>query len=152
VQKVREQPRRVLESIPGITLEALNESDMCCGSAGVYNITHNERSMLILDRKMANIEATEADVSLTGNPGCLLQLDYGRRAVRSRKPVLHPVQMLDAAYRAERLQSGEPANFRGVDSGDKLKTKGGRVVAIAADGRTRVVLVGRRSKSLGRKA
>jgi glycolate oxidase iron-sulfur subunit len=144
VQKVREQPRRVLEAIPGITLEVLNESDMCCGSAGVYNITHNERSMLILDRKMANIEATEADVSLTGNPGCLLQLDYGRRAVHSHKPVLHPVQVLDAAYRADRLQSGSAASFQGVDAGDRLKTRGGRVVAIAADGRTRVVLVGRK--------
>ena len=126
----------------------LNESDMCCGSAGVYNMTHNERSMLILDRKMANIEATEADVSLTGNPGCLLQLDYGRRAVRSHKPVLHPVQVLDAAYRADRLQSGSAANFQGVDAGDRLKTRGGRVVAIAADGRTRVVLVGRKGRGV----
>ena len=60
--------RRVLELIPGVELAPLNESDMCCGSAGMYNLTHNERSMLILDRKMANIEATDADVSLAGNP------------------------------------------------------------------------------------
>src|SRR5205823_7557739 len=44
-QKVREQPRRVLEAIPGVQLESLRESDMCCGSAGVYNLTHNERSI-----------------------------------------------------------------------------------------------------------
>jgi glycolate oxidase iron-sulfur subunit len=144
VQKVREQPRNVLNAIPGIQMEPLNESDMCCGSAGVYNITHNERSMLILDRKMANIEATKADVSLTGNPGCMLQLDYGRRAVRSRKPVLHPVQLLDAAYRAGRLQSGTPATFQGIDDGVTLRTRRGRVVAIAADGRTRVVLGSRK--------
>jgi hypothetical protein len=120
---------------------------MCCGSAGVYNITHNERSMLILDRKMANIEATDADVVLAGNPGCLLQLDYGRRASGSDKAVLHPVQVLDAAYRAARIQSRQPANFAGVDSGDKLRTRKGRVVAIAADGRTKVALSARKRKT-----
>jgi glycolate oxidase iron-sulfur subunit len=146
VQKVREQPRRVLESIPGVRVEELNESDMCCGSAGVYNITHNERSMLILDRKTANIEAAGADVTLAGNPGCLLQLDYGRRSVGSGKAVLHPVQVLDAAYRAERLRTGQAAKFEGVDAGDRLRTREGRVVAIAADGRTRVVLAGRKGK------
>ena len=113
---------------------------MCCGSAGVYNLTHNERSMKILDRKMANIEATDADVVVTGNPGCLLQLDYGRRVVGSDKPVLHPVQVLDAAYRAGRAASGEPAHFEGVDSGEHLRTRRGRTVALAANGVTRVVL------------
>ncbi|MEO8287291.1 MAG: (Fe-S)-binding protein [Chloroflexota bacterium] len=142
VQKVREEPVRVLESIPGVALQPLKESDMCCGSAGVYNLTHNDRSMLILDRKMTNIEATDAEVVLTGNPGCLLQLDYGRRTVGSDKAVLHPVQVLDAAYRASRLQSGRPARFIGVDPGDSLKTRSGRVVAVAADGRTRVVMGG----------
>ncbi|MGA7731948.1 MAG: (Fe-S)-binding protein [Chloroflexia bacterium] len=151
VQKVREQPRRVLESIPGVELQPLQESDMCCGSAGVYNITHNDRSMLILDRKMANIETTEADVVLTGNPGCMLQLDYGRRASRSRKPVLHPVQLLDAAYRSARLQSNTPARFQGVDPGHNLRTRTGRVTAIAADGRTHVVLTRRKPTVDGRR-
>lgn len=143
-QKIREQPKRVLQSLPGIQLEPLKESDMCCGSAGVYNLTHNERAMLILDRKMENIEATEADIVVTGNPGCLLQLDYGRRATRSRKPVLHPVQLVDAAYRANRLQTGKPANFVGVDSGSKLRTRRGNVTAVAVDGRTKVVLTKRK--------
>jgi glycolate oxidase iron-sulfur subunit len=142
-QKVREEPVRVLEAVPGVTLSPLKESDMCCGSAGVYNLTHNERSMHILDRKMANINATDAAVVLAGNPGCLLQLDYGRRATSSDKAVLHPVQILDAAYRAARLQSGRPAHFTGVDPGDTLRTPSGKVVAIAADGRTRVELDGR---------
>jgi len=145
-QKIREEPVRVLESVPGISLSPLNESDMCCGSAGIYNLTHNERSMQILDRKMANIEASDAKVVLAGNPGCLLQIDYGRRAASSDKAVLHPVQILDAAYRAGRLKSGRPAHFTGVDSGQTLRTRHGRVVAIAADGRTRVVLSGRNVK------
>jgi glycolate oxidase iron-sulfur subunit len=146
-QKVREQPVRVLESVPGVELQPLKESDMCCGSAGIYNLTHNERSMKILDRKMTNIEATEADVVLTGNPGCLLQLDYGRRAAGSDKPVLHPVQVLDAAYRASRIAEGRPARFVGVDSGENLRTRKGRVVAVAADGRTRVPLAKRARRS-----
>jgi hypothetical protein len=124
---------------------------MCCGSAGVYNLTHNERSMRILDRKMSNIEATDADVVLAGNPGCLLQLDYGRRSFGSDKPVLHPVQVLDAAYRAGHTASGRPARFVGVDSGEKLRGRGGRVFAIAADGRTRVPLaVARRRRGAKR--
>jgi glycolate oxidase iron-sulfur subunit len=145
VQKVRKEPVSVLESVPGLEIAPLNESDMCCGSAGVYNITHNERSMLILDRKMENIEASESDVVLTGNPGCLLQLDYGRRTTNSDKPVLHPVQVLDAAYRAGRAASNSPARFIGVDSGEKLRGKGCYTYAIAADGTTRVLLAKRRS-------
>src|SRR5690242_13608789 len=112
---------------------------MCCGSAGIYNLTHNDRSMKILDRKMSNIKASNSDLVLAGNPGCLLQLDYGRRSVNSEKPVLHPVQVVDAAYRAERLASGRPARFVGVDAGDKLR-KGRRVLAVAADGKTRVTM------------
>jgi hypothetical protein len=95
---------------------------------------------------MQNIEASDSDVVLAGNPGCLLQLDYGRRASDSDKPVLHPVQVLDAAYRASRMTAGSPAHFVGVDSGERLRTRGGRVVAVAADGRTRVVM-GRKARS-----
>jgi glycolate oxidase iron-sulfur subunit len=134
-QKVREQPVRVLSSVPGLTLAPLAEADMCCGSAGVYNLTHNERSMRILDRKMSNIEASGAEVVLAGNPGCMLQLDYGRRATDSPAQVLHPVQVVDAAYRA-----GRRTRFAGVDSGERLRTRRGQVVAIAADGVTRVRL------------
>jgi glycolate oxidase iron-sulfur subunit len=136
-QKVREEPVDVLRSI-GVDLAPLKESDMCCGSAGVYNLTHNDRSMLILDRKMDHIEATDADIVLTGNPGCLLQLDYGRRAAASDKPVLHPVQVVDAAYRAERARTGQPARFSGIPSGDDLRTRAGKMLAIAANGRTKV--------------
>lgn len=148
-QKVKKEPVAVLNAVPGLELVPLNESDMCCGSAGVYNVTHNERSMLILDRKMDNIEATAAEVVLTGNPGCLLQLDYGRRAVGSDKPVLHPVQVLDASYRAGRASSGNSARFVGVDSGEHLHTRGGRVVAVAANGKTRVAFGRRKGRSAG---
>lgn len=136
-QKVRKEPVEVLESVRGLQLAPLKESDMCCGSAGVYNLTHNERSMQILDRKMENIEATDADVVLAGNPGCLLQLDYGRRTSGSDKPVLHPIQVLDAAYRTGHAASGSKARFVGVDGGEKLRRRG-RTYAVAADGKTKV--------------
>lgn len=147
-QKVRKEPVEVLEAVPGVELAPLKESDMCCGSAGVYNLTHNERSMQILDRKMENIEASGGDMVLAGNPGCLLQLDYGRRATGSAKPVLHPVQVVDASYRAARLASGKPARFVGIDPGDNLRTRAGRVVAIAADGKTRARMTGNGSRLL----
>jgi glycolate oxidase iron-sulfur subunit len=92
--------------------------------------------MRILDRKMGNIEASGAEVVLAGNPGCMLQLDYGRRASGTAAQVLHPVQVVDAAYRAQ----GNQARYVGVDSGQRLRTRRGQVVAIAADGVTRVRL------------
>jgi glycolate oxidase iron-sulfur subunit len=144
-QKVKKEPvERVLGAVKGLEVVPLKESDWCCGSAGVYNITHNERSMQILDRKMENIESTDADVVLAGNPGCMLQMDYGRRAHASDKPVLHPVQVIDAAYRATRgeRRGSRDGRFVGVDSGRKLRTRRGRVVALAADGKTKVRLQG----------
>src|SRR5579884_1225889 len=100
-QGVRRQPRQVIRQIPGIEFVELKESDWCCGSAGIYNLTHRERASRILDRKLANIAATEADVVLTGNPGCLLQLDAGVKRAGIKAKVLHPTQLLDQAYRAK---------------------------------------------------
>jgi len=99
-QGVKRQPRKVINQIPGIEFVEMRESDWCCGSAGIYNITHPERAAEILDRKLQNIAATEAEVVLTGNPGCLLQLEAGVRRAGMKTKVLHPTQLLDAAYRA----------------------------------------------------
>jgi len=106
-QGVRRQPRMVINRIPGVELVEMKESDWCCGSAGIYNITHPERAKQILDRKVANIAATDADAVLTGNPGCLLQLAAGVRQAGLKTKVLHPTQVLDAAYRAERKKREE---------------------------------------------
>ncbi|MBI3953587.1 MAG: (Fe-S)-binding protein, partial [Chloroflexi bacterium] len=97
-QGVSSQPRRVLQAIPGLQLAELRESDWCCGSAGVYNITHPERSQGLLRRKLDNIAATGADIVVTGNPGCLLQLQQGLRGQPTR--ALHITELLDEAYRA----------------------------------------------------
>jgi glycolate oxidase iron-sulfur subunit len=100
-QGVKRQPRKVIAQIPGIEFVEMAESDWCCGSAGIYNITHPEKAGDILERKLKNIAATEADVVLTGNPGCLLQLEAGVKAAGISTQVLHPTQLLDAAYRGD---------------------------------------------------
>lgn len=94
-QQVWKQPRQVIQSIPGVELVPLPESEWCCGSAGVYNVTHYEMAMKILDRKMNNVAKTGADVLLTCNPGCLLQLGFGVREKGLPMEVKHIVELLD---------------------------------------------------------
>jgi glycolate oxidase iron-sulfur subunit len=93
-QRVRSAPRALLRAIPGLRLVELAESDVCCGSAGVYNLLEPEIAGTLLQRKLDRIDATGADVVVTGNPGCLLQLRMGLaargRAVRAH----HPVELL----------------------------------------------------------
>jgi len=100
-QKVVVQPQQVLGAIPGVELVPLPEADWCCGSAGVYNITQPETSMRLLDRKMANIGKAGAQVVVSGNPGCTIQLIHGASRHGSGLEVAHPVSLLAAAYRAE---------------------------------------------------
>jgi glycolate oxidase iron-sulfur subunit len=94
-QHVWEQPKKVIKSVPGVDLLNLPEAEWCCGSAGIYNITHYDMSMKVLDRKMSNIENTDADLVLTANPGCLLQLAYGVREKNLPMEVKHVVELLD---------------------------------------------------------
>ena len=101
-QGVREQPRSLLSLIPGIELVELEEPDWCCGSAGIYNITHPEMADRLLARKMDHVRQAEPDVVATGNPGCILQIQQGIRRGGSEIEVLHPVELLDRAYRLKR--------------------------------------------------
>ena len=100
-QGVSDAPRALLKAIPDLDLVELHESDWCCGSAGIYNITQPEMSMKLLDRKMGNIKKTGVEVIATGNPGCAVQIQFGGRRGGESFTVLHPVQLLAAAYRAE---------------------------------------------------
>jgi len=100
-QKVSEPPRQVLRSIPGLELVELAESDWCCGSAGIYNITQPEMSMRLLDRKMGNVRNTGVELVATGNPGCSIQLEHGGSRDGQPIEVVHPISLLAAAYRAE---------------------------------------------------
>jgi glycolate oxidase iron-sulfur subunit len=103
-QKVVNQPRQVLAGIPGLTVKELPESNWCCGSAGIYNITQPEQSQKLLKRKLANLEQTKSPVVATSNPGCHLQLANGLKACsgHSCHEVTQPVSLLAQAYRAER--------------------------------------------------
>lgn len=93
-QRVREAPRALLRAIPGLRLVELAESDLCCGSAGVYNLMEPEIAGRLLDRKLERIAATGAGVVVTGNPGCLLQLRMGLTARGLPVRALHPVELL----------------------------------------------------------
>jgi glycolate oxidase iron-sulfur subunit len=99
-QKVRQQPRQLLGRIPGLKLVPLKEADWCCGSAGIYNITNQEMAGTLLERKMQHIVASGADTIATGNPGCMMQIALGARERGLHLRIVHPVQLLDEAYRA----------------------------------------------------
>src|SRR6266496_3196392 len=102
-QKVKQQPRDLLNAIPGLNMVNLKEADWCCGSAGIYNITNQELASELLERKMNNIRATGASVIATGNPGCMMQIALGARRRGIEIEVVHPVQLLDQAYQAAGL-------------------------------------------------
>jgi glycolate oxidase iron-sulfur subunit len=99
-QKVKQQPREILNAIPGLTMVNLKEADWCCGSAGIYNITNQEMASQLLERKMNNIIATGTSVVATGNPGCMMQIAFGAQQRGIEIEVVHPVQLLDEAYQA----------------------------------------------------
>ncbi len=105
-QGVRTQPRDLLRRIPGIEMIELPDADRCCGSAGIYNITQPEMSARILEEKIANIAGTGAEVVATGNPGCILQIRAGLLAKNLSVRVVHPVELLDQAYRRWKAEDG----------------------------------------------
>jgi glycolate oxidase iron-sulfur subunit len=116
-QRVREQPRAVLRSIPELEVVDIPEAAICCGSAGIYNMVMPHPASELGNRKAANIRSVEPDIVVTANPGCLLQIgkhlaapamggsvadgraQEGTRPDRAGLPLLHPVQLLDASIR-----------------------------------------------------
>ena len=94
---MRAQPRELLAMIPNLEIVPLVESEMCCGSAGTYNITQPEMAMRLLERKMKNIAATGATTVVTGNPGCMMQLLLGAQKFNVPVVIKHPVEILDEA-------------------------------------------------------
>ncbi len=98
-QKVRQEPRTILKAIPGIQFVELAESDFCCGSAGIYNLLYPEVAQKFLDRKIERIKETGAEVVVSGNPGCSLQIEKGLRERGLDIRVLHLVELLDWSYR-----------------------------------------------------
>jgi len=97
-QKVRVAPRTLLGNIPGLELREMQVPDLCCGSAGIYNVMNTGMSLALLRKKMDAVNATGAQWIITANPGCMLQLTAGVRKFGRGQKVLHVVEALDRAY------------------------------------------------------
>jgi Fe-S oxidoreductase len=104
-QRVRSQPRNLLKSIPGLQFKEMDGSDRCCGSAGIYNITHPGMSQHLLKEKMQSVAATQAEAVIAPNPGCMLQLRYGSQQYGPEVKVYHLMDLLDRAYSAAESSS-----------------------------------------------
>ena len=102
-QGVRAEPRRLLQGIPGLELREIAEAELCCGSAGIYNILNPEPARELGDRKAANIVATGAQVLVTANPGCLMQVTSAIERSGHAMRMAHTVEVLDASIRNSSL-------------------------------------------------
>ena len=100
-QKIREAPRKLIRAVPGVELAEMPLSDQCCGSAGVYNVTETQASLELLALKMECVRKTNAQVIVTANPGCILQLRAGAALHETGQEVLHVVELLDRAIVGE---------------------------------------------------
>ncbi len=98
-QGVRSQPRELLRAIPGLTLTEIAEADLCCGSAGIYNLLHPQPATELGDRKARNVLATGASILVTANPGCLMQIAASTRRLGAHLTLAHTVSVLDASIR-----------------------------------------------------
>lgn len=97
-QKVRVGPRKLLAAVPQLSFKEMPMSDLCCGSAGIYNVVQSEMASQLLKNKMGYVNGTGAEVILSSNPGCMLQLDAGARLHGKGQRVMHIVQLLDESY------------------------------------------------------
>ncbi len=100
-QRIGQAPRQLLKRIPGLQLLEMHEASLCCGSAGIYNLTQPAMSRRLRARKIQHTTASGADIVITANPGCQIQLQSGLRQVHSPMRVLHLVDLLDMAYRQD---------------------------------------------------
>jgi glycolate oxidase iron-sulfur subunit len=102
-QGVRQPPRDLLKAIPGVTLVPVAESDICCGSAGIFNLVQPEMAAELGQRKAAMIADAQPDIIATTNPGCMLQIGAAFRAAGQDRPIVHVVEILDASIRGVEL-------------------------------------------------
>lgn len=98
-QGIRRQPRELLQAIPGLKIVEMEGADRCCGSAGIYNLTHAGMSQHLLEEKMQSIAATGGEAIVAPNPGCMLQLRSGAARFGPAVKVYHLMDLLDRAYR-----------------------------------------------------
>jgi glycolate oxidase iron-sulfur subunit len=100
-QRIRNAPRQLLRAIPALDFVELPYSEICCGSAGVYNVTETQAALDLLTDKMQNASATHAQIIATANPGCLLQLRAGAQIHHTNQEVLHVIELLDRATQVQ---------------------------------------------------
>jgi glycolate oxidase iron-sulfur subunit len=110
-QKVRREPRRLLAALPGVELVDLPDADRCCGSAGVYNLTHPEMAEAQLERKLDAVAAADPEVVVASNPGCLLHMARGAQARGLDARMVHLVEVLGMAW-PETANHGSPRGGR----------------------------------------
>ncbi len=103
-QGIRDQPRQLLRGIPGVELRELTEAEICCGSAGTYNLLHPEPARELAERKAKAVLATGAELMVTANPGCWMQVATTLARMGERMPVAHTVQVIDASIRGVPLE------------------------------------------------
>ncbi len=97
-QRIKEAPRQLIAAVPGVSLVELTESDMCCGSAGIYNVLQPTMARQLLDRKFKHIQATGASVVVTGNPGCHAWIGQAAREKGQEIKVVHTMEFLESAF------------------------------------------------------
>jgi glycolate oxidase iron-sulfur subunit len=107
-QGVRSQPRQLLRGIPGLQLREIAEPEICCGSAGIWNVLNPEPARELGDRKAAAVAATGADVLVTANPGCLMQIASAMRRGGGAIALAHTAEVLDASIRGTPIR-GAPS-------------------------------------------
>lgn len=97
-QKIKQQPRQLLNMIPGLTLIDCDESELCCGAAGSYNLTQPKMSDRLGNRKLDHLLASQPDIIASANAGCSLQLQALLKERGLNIPVVHPIELLDVSY------------------------------------------------------
>ena len=105
-QGIRKEPREILLDIPGVEMVNMPNADRCCGSAGIYNITHPEMAGAVLESKMRNVPEDVEMISM-GNPGCMLQMAIGVKKYGRSQQIVHTVQLLDWAYKKDDEQRSQ---------------------------------------------
>jgi glycolate oxidase iron-sulfur subunit len=105
-QGIRKQPRQTLKQIPGMSVKEIREAEICCGSAGIYNMVEPEPAAELGERKANNILKTGAQIIVTSNPGCMLQIQSSLKKMgHGGLPMAHPVEVLDASLRGEPIET-----------------------------------------------
>ncbi len=131
-QGVRHQPRELLRRIPELTLSEPAEWEVCCGSAGIYNLLQPEAGAELGRRKAANLLATKAQAVVAGNPGCTLQITSHLEEQGEEMPVYHPVELLDMSIRGARPPD---SSIRRASGGDGAHRAAGRSASAGPGGR-----------------